>query len=330
MNQRVKAALWSAGAVLSAAAIGEGISKAIDHTLVEEALDRQEPQVMTHIKSRIAGYDVPEELAARYKEAREHLESMPHRDVEITSFDGTRLAGHLFPAENPKRAIVAMHGWRSAWSTDFCMIADFLRDNGCTVLYVQQRGQGDSDGEYMGFGMIERHDCLAWIRWMNENGFDRMPLYLAGISMGATTVLMTAGFEDLPENLTGILADCGFTSAKAVWKHISEDNLHLAYNHREKHVDDLVRKRIHLDSDSYTTLDAMEKNKTPILFIHGTADSFVPVEMTMENYEACRAPKKLLIVEGANHGLSYLVDRDSYEKAVLDFWAELEENRQPR
>lgn len=322
MKDRTKAALLGAGAVISAAAIREGLAKAIDRNLVGEALDREEPKSMSRMKSRIAGYSVVEENTEEYEQARQRMEATPHQILEINSFDGTRLVGHLFPVAEPRRVIIAMHGWRSGWSKDFCMIADFLRNNSCTVLYAEQRGQGDSDGEYMGFGMIERHDCFAWVKWLNENGYGQLPMYLAGISMGATTVLMTAGFEDLPANVKGIIADCGFTSAKAVWKHISEENLHIPYRRHEKHVDSLCRKRIDLEADAYTTLDAMAANTTPVLFIHGSGDTFVPVEMTKENYEACKAPKKLLIVEGANHGMSYLQDQQRYEEIVQEFWQE--------
>ena len=50
----------------------------------------------------------------------------------------------------------------------------------------------------------------------------------------------------------------------------------------------------------------------------------MPVEMTLENYEACAAPKKLLIVDGANHGMSYVMERQTYEQAVIEFWKEQE------
>ena len=59
-----------------------------------------------------------------------------------------------------------------------------------------------------------------------------------------------------------------------------------------------------------------------MLLIHGQADTFVPVEMSYENYSACAAKKKLIVVPGAVHGLSYLVARERYEKAELQFWDE--------
>lgn len=326
MNGRIRNALFgAAGAMLSAVVISRSLSGAFDRNMVGTALDREEPKVMEKMKRRLKGEgNDDEELLAYCDALGQRLRETEHTLVRIESYDGTELAGHLFRAERQKRVILAMHGWRSSWCRDFGPVAGFFQENDCTVLYAEQRGQGESGGEYMGFGMIERFDCLEWIKWLNANGFADSKIYLAGISMGATTVLMTAGFPELPENVAGVIADCGFTSAKAEWKYISENNLRVPYDRRVRHVDALCRKRIELDSDAYTTLDAMKTCRVPILFIHGQADSFVPVEMTMQNYEACASSKRVLIVPGANHGMSYFLDREGYEAAVKAFFREQE------
>lgn len=326
MNGRIRNAIFgAAGAMLSAVVISRSLSGAFDRNMVGTALDREEPKAMGKMKRRLKGEgNDDEELLAYCDALGQRLRQKEHTLVRLKSYDGTELVGHLFPSERQKRVILAMHGWRSCWCRDFGPVAQFFQENDCTVLYAEQRGQGESGGEYMGFGMIERFDCLEWIKWLNANGFADSKIYLAGISMGATTVLMTAGFPELPENVAGVIADCGFTSAKAEWKYISENNLRVPYDRRGKHVDALCRKRIELDSDAFTTLDAMKTCRVPILFIHGQADSFVPVEMTMQNYEACASPKRVLIVPGANHGMSYFLDREGYEAAVKAFFREQE------
>ena len=79
-----------------------------------------------------------------------------------------------------------------------------------------------------------------------------------------------------------------------------------------------------MNSDEYSTLDAMQSNRVPVLFIHGTDDKFVPLQMTFENYEACDAPKKLFIVPGAGHGMGYYVDPAGYQKMLAEFWEEFD------
>lgn len=95
--------------------------------------------------------------------ASESLAVQPNETVEIIAHDGEKLVGHYFPCEKPERVIIAFHGWRSSWHRDFGMISDFWYKNNCSVLYVEQRGQNNSSGEYMGFGLTERFDCLDWL-----------------------------------------------------------------------------------------------------------------------------------------------------------------------
>lgn len=319
MSKKSKNIAIGAGAIAAVAAVTAGVSYAVTNILVKEALDRDEPKVMQKAKGRISGSFMETEAYKTALSMSKTLEDKPHERVELEGRDGTRLVGHWFGCDDAERVIIAMHGWRSTWAWDFGSVADFWFENKCSVLFAEQRGQGESGGDYMGFGMVERYDCLDWINWVCNRTDNALPIYLAGISMGATTVLMASGL-DLPDNVHGIVADCGFTSAKAIWKHVCEDNMHLSYSVRQKVIDDLCRQRIQYRSDDYSTLDAMKDNTIPIFFVHGADDTFVPVTMTYENYKACRAPKELLIVPGAEHGLSYFVEREKYEASIKDFW----------
>lgn len=324
MKKEMKTILISAGVFAVGAAAIAVTAKAVTSGLVKEALDRDEPEVMKKTKSKLMRSFNESDLAKEIAERGEVLGGKVTETVSINSFDGTKLIGHVYRAPNAKRFILAMHGWRATWKSDFGLISSFWHENDCSVLYVEQRGQGESDGKYMGFGMLERFDCIEWLRWMNENGASDFPIYLAGISMGAATVLMASGSSELPENVHGIMADCGFTSAKAIWKHVAENNFRVPYAIFDKDVEALCRRRLNMESDAYSTLDAMKVNTRPILFVHGSGDTFVPVEMTYENYAACTAPKKLLISEGAEHGMSYVESRDEYEKTVKEFWKEFD------
>lgn len=288
--------------------------------MMQVILGRKPPRHMKIGTRLFSGSNVLTEYATEISAAARTLEEHPGLEpVEVIAADGVRLAGHWYRHSNPKRVIIAMHGWRSGWSRDFGFVAEDWFRGGCSVLFAEQRGQNNSGGDYMGFGMLERHDCLTWIRWVEGCTGGRLPIYLSGISMGATTVLMAAGLE-LPPSVKGIVADCGFTSPHAIWKHVTEKNLHLPYLLQGEVANLLCRRQISVGSKDCTAPDALKKASVPVLFIHGTADKFVPVEMTYENYLACASEKYLLIVPGAQHGMAYHVDRPAYRKAVSDFW----------
>lgn len=101
-----------------------------------------------------------------------------------------------------------------------------------------------------------------------------------------------------------------------------QGSLHMPYDLYGAAVNDLCRRKIHLGANEYSAVKAMEKCTVPVLFIHGTDDHFVPVEMTYENYKACAAPKRLFVVPGADHGMSYYMDKTGYEKVLREFWEE--------
>ena len=138
--------------------------------------------------------------------------------------------------------------------------------------------------------------------------------------MGATTVMMATGLE-LPKTVHGVMADCGFTSPADIWRHVVQGNLHLHYSKGLRAiVNALCKQKINMEADEYSTEDALSGSHLPVLFAHGADDHFVPVEMTYRNYCACAGPRYLLVVPGADHGMSYYLEKEKYTRAVLDFW----------
>ena len=275
------------------------------------------------LQSMVSGGLVDDPKLKSISEAAEQAKNLPTETVRIVNRDGLNLTGHVYPCENPKRIILAMHGWRSDWHTDFGCSIGFLHDEGCLMLCPDQRGQNDSEGDYIGFGVLERNDCIDWLNYVIERFGTDLPVYLLGVSMGATTVLMASG-NDLPDCVKGVIADCGFTSPHAIWKHVLDNNLKIREKLTYPIANAIIKREAKFDGDEYSTTDALAVNKKPVLFIHGSDDTFVPLSMTFENYLVCTAPKQLFIVPGAGHGMSYLTDTAGYQKAVRKFFNKCE------
>ena len=324
MKKATKWLLAGAGTATAAAAGAFAAVRAVSKKLLSIAMDRDEPEIIRNGKEKITGSPEVANALHMSDAAAKVLESCGCADMEPISRDEIRLVGHFYECPTAKRIVIAMHGWRSSWAKDFGVISQFFHSNDCSVLSAEQRAQNQSEGEHMTFGLLERYDCLDWIHWINDHLDDSLPIYLAGVSMGATTVLMTSDLE-LPANVRGVVADCGFTSPHAIWKHVVENNLHLPYSLHDAQVKKMVQKKIHMSPQDHSTVEALKECSVPVLFIHGADDSFVPVSMTYENYRACAAPKELLIVPGAERGMSYMVERAKHEHAMRSFWAQCEE-----
>lgn len=262
---------------------------------------------------------------------KEYVLAQTHRDVSITSFDGLKLHATYFPAvedgedgniSDVKKAVICFHGYTGEGLSNHVAIADYFLKRGYAMLMPDARAHGESEGEYIGFGCLDRQDALGWINWMIQELGEDVKIMLHGTSMGGATVLMTSGLE-LPDNVKGIVSDCGFTSPKEVFTHVLNSMYHLPAFPAIQGADLINRKLAGYGMDECNAKYEVQKAKVPILFIHGSADTFVPCSMCQEIYDNCRSPKRKLIVEGAAHAESYYKEMEIYEKALDEFAEEI-------
>jgi len=235
-------------------------------------------------------------------------------DVWTQSEDGLRLHGLWVEAEEAIGTAILVHGYHSTKLVDFGGSMAYLHRQGLNLLLVDQRAHGESDGRYVTFGVKESRDMLCWLRFL-EQALWKGPVILSGLSMGASTVMYMAD-EDLPSNVKGLLVDCGFTSPAAILGKVFRDVTHLAPVPWIWAAELFARAFAGFSLWGKSSITSLRKNRLPILMAHGKADDFVPCAMTEEAYRACEGEKMLHLVEGAGHGLSFLVDKKGYAAAV--------------
>lgn len=256
------------------------------------------------------------------EERRKVVMAKPHRDVYLSSFDGLKLHATYFPAESSlgesNKIVICFHGYTGEGLSNHMAIAQYFLNRGYAMLLPDARAHGGSEGKYIGFGCLDRKDALGWIDWAIQECGEDVGILLHGTSMGGATVLMTSGLE-LPENIKGIVSDCGFTSPKEMFTHVLNKMYHLPAFPAIPGADLLNKRLAGYGMDECNARREVEKAKVPILFIHGSADTFVPCSMCHELYESCRSPKQKLIVEGAAHAESYYKDMEAYENALTEF-----------
>ncbi len=286
------------------------------------AAGRKKPKLRLETETQRVISAAREQYAEQLAAGTAWLETTPHADITIESFDGLKLRGHLYTCPRAKRTVLMMHGYRSSWKLDFCSAVREIYEAGCSLLLVEQRAHGESEGQNIGYGILERYDCAEWLREIVTR-FGDLPIYADGISRGAATVLMAAGLA-LPEQVKGIIADCGYTSPYEVIERVLSQYSPIPPKLLLPELNLYNKLKSGYGFKDYSTLDAMKENTIPVFFAHGDEDDLVPLEMTLENYRACIAPKTLLIAHGAGHGLSWLVEHDRYKAALLDFFERCE------
>ena len=279
---------------------------------------------LTHRKPKKEDIDLPqwEEYLPHHERMVnwiKDIRAMPHTVVSIGSFDGLTLYGKYYEYAKGAPIELMLHGYRGDSERDLCGGVARAFALGHSVLIIDHRACGKSDGRVISFGINESRDAHRWIEYIIQTINKDAKIILTGVSMGAATAMICAG-EELPQNVVGVLADCGYTSAKDIIQKVMRDMklpLKLIYPFAK-----IAAKLLgHFDLEEKSPIESMKRCRLPVIFIHGDVDSFVPHEMSVENYNACVSEhKKLVTVKGAGHALCYVVDSENYVKELKAFF----------
>lgn len=231
--------------------------------------------------------------------------------------DGAQLhAIQILQSQKSGKWAVILHGYGSS-AVNMLNFSMQYYYNGYNVLLPDLRGHGMSDGKYVTMGWTDRLDMVDWAALIVKEYPDAQIVF-HGISMGGATVMMLSG-EKLPKNVKCLVEDCGYTSVYDEFADQLKEQFRLpAFPLLD--LTSLVSKfKAGFFFREASSIKQLKKNTTPILFIHGTEDTFVPFEMVKRNYAATNAPKQLLTVEGAAHAQSDEVDPGLYWDTVNTF-----------
>ena len=243
-------------------------------------------------------------------------DSHPTERVTTKSEEGLTLVGHFLKNQSDK-VVILLHGFGSDW-TQMGDYANIFYKRNFNVLAVSARAHGESEGDMVGMGWLDRVDLLKWIEFAKQK-VENARIVLFGISMGASTVCMTLG-EKMEGNVVCAIEDCGFDN---VFKEIC-----YVYRKKLKFTSTILFKIFYkwtkrargFDLKKGDAVKALKKATTPMLFIHGSEDTFVPTQMVYNLYDAlATSDKRLYICEGATHAKSFQTDEKGYEMKVGKF-----------
>lgn len=256
---------------------------------------------------------------ANWDSKKEWLQQQQQEELTIESYDNLKLNALYIPcAVTTEKTVILVHGYNS-WNGSMGGFAQYYIENlGYNVLMPDLRGHGKSEGSYIGFGWHDRKDMLQWIDVIKEKLGRESQIVLHGVSMGGTTVLMTSG-EDLPGNVKCIISDCAYSSVEGILGYQAKRMFKLPKFPLIYFTSLVCKLKAGFYIREASTLKQVRNSKLPILFIHGSADKFVPTEMVYELYEAASYKEQLLIVEGAAHGTSFWKDTTAYKAALEGF-----------
>ncbi len=205
--------------------------------------------------------------------------------VTLATADGERIGGWMVPAEEPVATVLFLHGNAGNRAGRIELLAA-LRRAGFTTLMIDYRGYGDSTGSPSERGLLV-DATAAWDYLTRERGIPPGRIVLYGESLGSNPTLALAArlASDHRPGPGAIVLEGAFTSALGMG-HRMFPFLPLSW---------MLRTRL-------DNLAAIRRVTTPTLFLHGEADTIVPIDMGRALHGASAARlKQFVAVPGAGH-----------------------------
>lgn len=267
------------------------------------------------------------QIKERFPELRTWLDSLQAakalRDTFIV-MPTTGERAHALFVRSPQaegRTAVLVHGYTDNATRMLPIARIYNREMRANVLLPDLHAHGQSEGDAIQMGWLDRLDVLRWISLapkLFNTAPDSLRLLVHGVSMGAATTMCVSG-EQTPSFVKCFVEDCGYTS---VWDEFAQElsvrfslpKFPLLYT-----ASWIVKARYGWSFCEASPLKQVVKCSKPMFFIHGDKDTFVPTWMVRPLYEAKPQPKALWIAPGSKHADAYADHKEEYTRRVVAF-----------
>ncbi len=236
--------------------------------------------------------------------------------VQFVAEDGVRLHGWWNAGDGRSPVIVFVHGLNRS-RVELLERAARSRERGYGALLIDLRNHGESDDAYTTLGVHESRDVCAAVRFAASRAGGR-PLALWGVSLGASTALLSAG---ACPSVSDVIADSAFLSFDETVSHHFELITRLPSFPIADLIVGLTRRRMGFALEDGDVERAVARRpEVAVLFIAGSDDVRMPPELARRLRAASTNPlSDLLVVEGASHGRAFQTAPDAYLGAVFRF-----------
>ncbi|GGA32630.1 alpha/beta hydrolase [Paenibacillus physcomitrellae] len=282
-------------------------------------------------------YRYPDENLAEYLLrtgvfTKEKYESMASREIQTTSIDGLRLNAQLFlPYPGSKKWAIIAHGYTMSLRSSLQFGALF-EEKGFNLLLIDHRRHGKSQGRYTTYGFREKHDLEAWVNWLLEQYGRDIQIGLHGQSLGGATVLEYLSMADPAVKFA--VVDCPYSDLNKLIHYQLTRIIRLPSFPFIRLLNRELQSKAGFRLEQVSPIRSVMQSRLPVLFIHGSADRYVPPSMSQEMFEAKPGPKRLVLIPGATHATSYQKDPRRYKEELQSFidecFAEEEQPAEPK
>ena len=250
------------------------------------------------------------------------LTGIRNENFEVTTPDDYILHGSLLYAEGDPdltKWVIITHGYTNCRLGSYKYAHMFLK-LGWNCCIWDLRHHGENAEYYCSMGYHEPHDIVTIAGFLRHRFGSGIRIGLHGESLGSASSILALGLSD---SFAFLISDCGFASLKGLMCYLAGARYHLpvVFAWAASTLNALVHGYTFFSIEPFRALD---HTTTPVLFIHGSADTFIPPSNAQKLYNVLQsrphAPAtELYLCPGAEHALSYATDPAAYERRVGEF-----------
>jgi len=235
---------------------------------------------------------------------------LKYESVSFESSDGLKLKGWFLPSDKSNNTIIVMHGYPTN-KADVLPFSMFLLKK-FNVFLFDFRSFGESQGSYTTAGYKEVNDLDAAVKYLKSRK-DVKNIGDLGFSLGGSVAIMNKN-----NDIKAIVADSAYSNLNSMIEVMYKNFYFLKYPF--VYLTRTYSKIFFgIDPKDISPKDAIKNINKPVLIIHGKKDSQIPVNEAHILHNANKNTK-LWIIENADHGETYALNKEEYEKRVLEFF----------
>ncbi len=272
------------------------------------------------ITPKVKDYDKTLEMELGYgRFTRAFYDSLPKEEVYIDSPHGYTIHGVYIPVGNSRKTAVFIHGHTYTLMGSYKYVSMF-RDRGFNCLLVDNRYHGKTGGKNSTFGYYERHDMKACTDWALSRTGEGGIVGYHGESLGSGIGLMYAAMDQRPAFfiLDGPIADLEELLSYRLKKDFGLPSFPLI------NLASLAsRLRGGMFVSDVSPIKEIFRVASPVFYIHGEADAYIPPDHSRRLYEKTLSKKRLWLCPGAEHSKSVIVNRKEYDRQIGLFLSDI-------
>jgi len=245
---------------------------------------------------------------------------LPQENVTVETFDGLKLSCWFVRQKKKARGtIIFLHGVGDCKITGV-PFARALYDRGFNIFLYDSRQHGESEGYYCTYGFYEKRDVSAVISYLqSQTKIKTGKIGVFGTSMGGAVAIQAAAVD---HRIACIISEGSYTALRIVFVDYQKRIIKLPWHFLRNVALVQSQKMANFKARLVAPLEDMKRVHVPVFIVHGKNDSFIKSHYSKLLYNAANEPKRLLLIEGAEHNNVWEIGGAMYENVIAAFFEE--------